>query len=64
MTQIFVKPGPGCTVKVPGLPKHRNTVPPEGWLMEHDHFVERRLAAGDLVRAEAPAPAKAERGAA
>lgn len=53
MAKVRVKPAPGATVKLPGLPKHRNAIPAEGMEVERDMFIERLLMSGDLAEVTA-----------
>ncbi|MDA8049965.1 MAG: DUF2635 domain-containing protein [Rhodospirillales bacterium] len=52
MTRIRVRPAPGRRVRLPG----GKLLKAEGALVARDLFIERRLAAGDVVEVpEAPA---------
>lgn len=49
---VFVRPAEGLRLRAPsGEP-----IPPEGMALPLDSYVERRLAAGDLILADEVAP--------
>jgi ABC-type phosphonate transport system ATPase subunit len=58
MSLVFVRPREGLRLRASdGTP-----IPPEGMAVPRDHYIERRLAEGDLVLAdEAPAPPAAKK---
>jgi ABC-type phosphonate transport system ATPase subunit len=58
MSLVFVKPREGLRLRASdGTP-----IPPEGMAVARDHYIERRLAEGDLVLAdEAPATPAAKK---
>lgn len=54
MARIYVKPAEGRRVRLPD----GSIIPAEGAEVEHDVFIRRRLADGDLVEATAPKSGK------
>jgi hypothetical protein len=63
MAKVFVKPATlpdGTVLSVIKLPAYlRESVKPEGELLEEDRWLRRRIADGDLVRVAQPSTAAA-----